>query len=123
MSMQVSVVAVSPRNRQPERKRQALHIPRGNGNDAVPTWDTLDKAAITNERSAREFAQRITPQPPGLRPVPHHEARSRDDLQNVINLANVVEDRTPQEQASLERLQRSLERSIDRTLGRDGRER
>jgi hypothetical protein len=99
--------------------------PNGNGklymsregmeNEAVPIWDTLDKAAITNERSAQGFAQWFTPPPPGLRPVPEHEARHREDLQTVINLANVVEDRTLQEQTSLDRLQQSLDWASDRS--------
>jgi hypothetical protein len=54
------------------------------------------------------------------------------DMQTLVNLANEVDDRTPQEQAAIDRvteviqehpLQRSLNRSIDRSLGRDGRER
>jgi hypothetical protein len=105
-----------------EEETYVLEIdnPNGNGklymsrggmeNDNVPEWDTLDKAAIADERSAHGFAQWFTPPPPGLRIVPEREAQAREDLQNVINLANEIEDRTPQEQASLDRLEGQLER-------------
>jgi hypothetical protein len=47
-------------------------------------------------------------------------AQDFGDMQNVVNLASEIEDRTPAEQASLDRLRRSLDRpSFDRDLGRD----
>jgi hypothetical protein len=42
---------------------------------------------------------------------------SRWDLRNLVNLANEVEDRRPQEQASLDRLSQSLDQSLDRDTG------
>jgi hypothetical protein len=84
--------------------------------DDAPVWDTLDKATTTFERDAHGFAQMVQPPLPGLRPVPLKEAQRREDLQNVVNLANEVEDRTPHEQASVERLQQSLDWASDRSL-------
>ena len=51
----------------------------GMEDETVPIWDTLDKAAITDERNAQGFAQGFaqwfTPPPPGLRPVPEQLPR------------------------------------------------
>jgi hypothetical protein len=69
--------------------------------------DSLEEALTRAEEVFQEFEERL---------------RIHEDLRTVINLANEVEDRTVEEQASLERLQRSLERSPDRSLERGGRD-
>jgi hypothetical protein len=84
--------------------------------DDAPIWDTLDKATITFERDAHGFAQWHQPPPPGLRPVPLEEARNREDLQTVINLANEIEDRTPAEREAIQRVTQSLDWASDRSL-------
>lgn len=132
IGMYYALPAPEPEQHRPRHEEETyvlqINNPNGNGNlymsrdgmenDAAPIWDTLDKAAITNERSAHGFAEWFKPPPPGLRSVPEREARARDDLQNVINLANEVDDRTPEEQASLDRLSQQIDwQSFDRTDG------
>jgi hypothetical protein len=47
-------------------------------------------------------------------------AQDIDDVQNVVNMASEIDDRTPAEQASIDRINRHLERpSFDRDLSRD----
>ena len=66
-----------------------------------------------------------------------HVDQTYEDMRTLVNMANEIVDRTPQEQEAIDRitdalaqnpmfdqqrsLERSLDRSIDQSLGRDGR--